>query len=88
MDHRKEIYKDKEIVYEAPATAEEDVTGSRSGEVHVRIDHQELHVIRMEDGTYGTHLLPFQNYGSIEQLAKDVIDKVPQFRKGSSKQSK
>jgi hypothetical protein len=39
----------------------------------------------MEDGSYGTHLLPFQNYGSVEELTRDVIDKVPQFRKGLSK---
>jgi hypothetical protein len=85
LDHRKEIYKDKEIAYDMPPPTEK---GSIGGEVHVKIDHEDLHVIRMEDGTYGTHLLPFQNYGSIEQLAKDVIDKVPQFRKRSTEQSK
>jgi hypothetical protein len=85
LDQRKEIYKGKEIAYDIPATTQKDSTGV---EVHLKIDHEDLHVIRMEDGTYGTHLLPFQNYGSIEQLAKDVIDKVPQFRKRSTKQSK
>jgi hypothetical protein len=87
LDYRKEVYKNREIVYEASTTAQKDITGG-GGEVHVRIDHEDLHVIRMEDGTYGTHLLPFQHYGSVEQLTKDVIDKVPQFRKRSSKQSK
>jgi hypothetical protein len=76
---RKEIYKGKEIIYKSH-TAEENV-----GEMHVKIDQKDLHVMQLEDGSYKTHFLPFQNYGSIEELSKDVIDKVPQFRKGLSK---
>ena len=78
--NKREIYKGKEIIYEIPTTAEKNV-----GEIHVTIDNEHIHTTRMEDGSYGTHLLPFQNYGSVEELTKDVIDKVPQFRKGLSK---
>jgi len=74
LSPKKEIYKGREIVFEIP---DDD---NYVGEIRVEIDGQHLHVIRLEDGTYGAHLLPYSNYPSLLELAKDVIDKVPQFR--------
>jgi len=76
---QKEIYKGREIDFDVPDD------NNYIGEIRVEIDGQHLHVIRMEDGTYGAHLLPYNNYPSLVELAKDVIDKVPQFRAAPQK---
>jgi hypothetical protein len=73
---QKEIYKGKEIAFEIP----EDDT--YIGKIHLQINGEHIHVTRMEDGRYATHLLPYVDYSSVLQLAKDLIDKVPQFSGG------
>jgi hypothetical protein len=70
----KETYKSKEISFEIP---DDD---SHIGEIHLEINGEHVHVTKMEDGRYATHLLPYADYSSVLELAKDLIDKVPQFR--------
>jgi hypothetical protein len=83
MEHKKEKYKGKEIEYDMPSSDQENAAPD---EIHIKIDEKHLHVMRAEDGSYATHFLPFQAYNSVEELSKDVIDKVPAFRnKESSK---
>jgi hypothetical protein len=77
MGHKKEKYKGREIEYDMPARDQENAPG----EVHLKIDNKHLHVMRTEDGSFVTHLLPFQNYKSMEELSKDIIDKVPALKK-------
>jgi hypothetical protein len=79
VENTKQEYKGKEIVYVVPEDK------SYIGEIHVKIDQEHLHAIRLENGLYTTHFLPHQQYSSIYELAKDVIDKVPQFSKSSSR---
>jgi hypothetical protein len=78
VKHKREEYKGREIEYDMPGSGQENAA---SGEIHVKIDEKHLHVMRAEDGSYSTHFLPFQAYNSVEELSKDVIDKVPAFRK-------
>ena len=80
MEKVKQEYKSKEIVYMVPEDNKNHV-----GEIHVQIDQEHLHAIRLENGLYTTHFLPHQQYSSIYELAKDVIDKMPQFNKSSPK---
>jgi hypothetical protein len=80
VKHKREKYKDREIEYDMPSSNQENA----AGEIHVKIDQKHLHVMRAEDGSYSTHFLPFQAYNSVEELSKDVIDKVPAFRKEES----
>jgi hypothetical protein len=82
VKHKREEYKGREIEYDMPSSNQENVAGA--GEIHVKIDERHLHVMRAEDGSYTTHSLPFQAYNSVEELSKDVIDKVPAFRKEES----
>jgi len=77
VEHKKEKYKGREIEYDISSNDQEDAPG----EMHIKIDEKHLHIVRAEDGSYTTHFLPFQSYNSMEQLSKDVIDKVPAFRK-------
>jgi hypothetical protein len=35
--------------------------------------------MKLQDGTYATHYFPYWGYSSLEDLAKDIIDKVPEF---------
>jgi hypothetical protein len=81
MEHKKEKYKGREIQYDMPSMEHENIA---TAEIHVKIDEKDLHVMRTEDGSYSTHLLPFQAYNSVEELSRDVIDKVPVFRKVES----
>jgi hypothetical protein len=83
VEHKREKYKGRVIEYDMPSSDQEKNTGH---ETNVMIDQKHLHVMRMEDGSFVTHFLPFRTYHSIEELSKDIIDKVPEFRKeGSSK---
>ncbi len=78
MAERKEMYRNKEIEYLIPEDE------NYVGEVHVRIGGKHLHTMRLGDGSYTTHSLPFQNYDSIQELTRDVVDKVPYFVDDSS----
>ena len=72
MPEQRETYKGKEIVIET-----EDNT------VQVRIDGKEIEVARDEaSGRYATSLLPYTDYSSAVDLAKDVSDNVPDFAGG------
>ena len=69
MPEQRENYKGKEIVID---------TGD--DQIQVRIDGSEIEVARDEDsGRYVTSLLPYTDYSSASDLAKDVSDNVPEF---------
>lgn len=68
------IYKNKEITYSIP----EDL--SYVGKIDLEIEHKHVHALRLLDGTYATHFLPYLHYDSIEELTNEVIDKVPFYR--------
>jgi hypothetical protein len=72
---REEIYHNSQIIYSIPKDEQ------YMGEINIKIGGQHVHAMRLSDGSYATHFLPFKNYNSIEELAKDVVDKVPYFRK-------
>jgi Tyrosinase co-factor MelC1 len=80
VEHKTEKYKGREIEYDMPARDQENA----AGEMHLKIDKKHIHVMRAEDGSFATHFLPFQTYNSMEKLSKDIIDKVPAFRKQES----
>lgn len=73
MSRSIENYKEKGIIIEEPEDP------NYIGEITVQIDGKHIHAIRMEDGTYSCHLLPYSSYDSPLELSKAVIDKVPQF---------
>jgi hypothetical protein len=81
VEHKSEKYKGREIEYHMPTSDQENAA---AGEMHLRIDKKHLHVMRTEDGSFATHFLPFQTYKSIEELSKDIIDKVPAFRESKN----
>jgi hypothetical protein len=68
-----EKYKGKSIVYNIPDD------NTYVGEIELTIDGEHVHVVKMQDGNYGAHLLPYNYYTSVIDLAHDVIDKTPQF---------
>ena len=69
MPEQRENYKGKEIVID---------TGD--DQVQVRIDGSKIEVARDEvSGRYVTSLLPYTDYSSAVDLAKDVSDNVPDF---------
>ena len=69
MPEQRENYKGKEIVID---------TGD--DQIQVRIDGSEIEVARDEvSGRYVTSLLPYTDYSSASDLAKDVSDNVPDF---------
>ena len=69
MPEQRENYKGKEIVID---------TGD--DQIQVRIDGSEIEVARDEvSGRYVTSLLPYTDYSSAVDLAKDVSDNVPDF---------
>lgn len=69
MPEQRENYKGKEIVID---------TGD--DQIQVRIDGSEIEVARDEvSGRYVTSLLPYTDYSSVVDLAKDVSDNVPDF---------
>jgi hypothetical protein len=43
------------------------------------IDDADIHVMTLQDDKFGSHYFPYWSYDSIEHLAKDLIDKVPEF---------
>jgi hypothetical protein len=74
LREQNETYKDIQITYSIPQDKR------YVGDVKIKIGDKHIHAIRLSDGSYGTHFLPFKNYDSVEQLAKDIVDKVPYFR--------
>ena len=67
MPEQREYYKGKEIVVK-----------TEDEQIQVRIDGSEIEVARDEDsGKYVTSLLPYTDYSSAIDLAKDVSDNVP-----------
>lgn len=67
MPEQREYYKGKEIVVK-----------TEDAQIQVRIDGSEIEVARDEDsGKYVTSLLPYTDYSSAIDLAKDVSDNVP-----------
>ena len=73
MTQSNQNYKQKEIIIEVPEDP------NYIGEILLQIDGKHIHAIKMEDGTYSSHLLPYSNYNSPLELSKAIIDKVPQF---------
>lgn len=71
------MYNGIEITYSVPSDEE------HIGDIHMKIGEQHLHAVRLSDGSYTTHFLPFKNYDSIQSLARDAVDKVPYFAKRS-----
>ena len=53
--------------------------GGGSNHSSLTIDNANVHVMKLQDGTYATHYFPYWGYSSLEDLAKDIIDKVPEF---------
>jgi hypothetical protein len=74
---RKEIYHKKEIVYSIPEDPK------YVGEIHVNMAGHHVHVMKLIDGSYSTHFLPFKSYDSMQELTRDVMDKVPYFKMAS-----
>jgi hypothetical protein len=73
MTEKREAYKSREILIETAETDE--------NQVRLSIDEKQIDVVRDENsGKYTTYILPYQEYSSIEDLAKDVIDYLPSFR--------
>ena len=67
-------YKNKEITYSIPDNP------NYVGKIDLEIEHKHVHALRLIDGTYATHFLPYLHYDSIEELTNEVIDKVPFYR--------
>lgn len=69
MPEQRENYKGKEIIVE---------TGD--DQIQVSIGGSKIKVVRNEDsGKYMTSLLPYTDFSSAIDLAKDVSDNVPDF---------
>lgn len=43
------------------------------------IDNVDIHIMNLQDGTFATHYFPYWSYDTVEKLARDLIDKVPEF---------
>jgi hypothetical protein len=68
------IYRNKEITYSIPEDP------NYVGKIDLEIDHKHVHALKLIDGTFATHFLPYLHYDSIEELTNEVIDKVPFYR--------
>lgn len=75
MLERKILYRNKEIIYSIPEDK------NYVGEIHILMAGHHLHAMKLGDGSYATHFLPFKNYDSVQELTRDVTDKVPYFSK-------
>ncbi len=71
----KEKYRNKEIIYSIPEDEQ------YIGEIHVKMAGHHLHAMKLGDGSYATHSLPFKNYDSLQELMRDVANKVPYYSK-------
>ena len=43
------------------------------------INDADIHVMTLKDGKFATHYFPYSSFDSLEEMAKDLIDKVPEF---------
>jgi hypothetical protein len=68
------MYKNKEIAY----SISEDP--NYVGKIDLEIEHHHVHALRLLNGKYATHFLPYLEYDTIEELTNEVIDKVPFYR--------
>ena len=50
------------------------------GMLGIQLEHKHIHAMRLIDGSYATHFLPYLHYDSVESLTESVIDNVPFFR--------
>lgn len=50
------------------------------GKLDIQLEHKNIHAMRLIDGSYATHFLPYLHYDSVESLTESVIDNVPFFR--------
>jgi len=56
-----------------------DMHGHEHGHGTLMIDDLDIHIMTLQDGTFATHYFPYWSYDSLEKVAKDLIDKVPEF---------
>jgi hypothetical protein len=68
------IYKGKKYVYSVPKAK------NYVGMLEIQVEHIHIHAMRLIDGSYATHFLPYLHYDSAESLTESVIDNVPFFR--------
>lgn len=68
------IYKGKKFVYSVPEAK------NYVGMLEIQVEHKHIHAMRLLDGSYATHFLPYLHYDSVESLSESVIDNVPFFR--------
>jgi hypothetical protein len=71
---QKESYHGKEITYSIPEDP------SYNGDIHAQIGGHHVHIMKLIDGSYTTHLLPFRSYSSMQELTRDIMDKVPYYK--------
>lgn len=74
MIERKELYRDNEIAYSIPEDP------NYVGDIHAQVGGHHVHIMKLIDGSYATHLLPFRSYSSVQELTRDVMDKVPYYK--------
>jgi hypothetical protein len=69
------MYRNKAIIYSIPEDPE------YVGEIHAKVEGHHIHAMKLIDGSYATHFLPFRSYSSVQELTRDVMDKVPYFKR-------
>jgi len=67
-------YKGKKFVYSVP------MAKNYVGLLDIQLEHRHIHAMRLIDGSYATHFLPYLHYDSVESLTESVIDNVPFFK--------
>jgi hypothetical protein len=79
-------YHGKKVVINQPEEhimhdAHETLDTRETGELHgtLLIDDADIHIMTLQDGTFATHYFPYWSYDSLEKLARDLVDKVPEF---------
>jgi hypothetical protein len=63
-----------EITYSIPEDP------SYVGDIYAQVGGHNIHIMKLIDGSYATHLLPFRSYSSVQELTRDVMDKVPYYK--------
>ena len=66
-------YKGKKIIYSVPRDK------NYVGMIDLQVEHKHIHAMRLMDGSYATHFLPYLHYDSVEALTESVIDKMSHF---------
>jgi H2-forming N5,N10-methylenetetrahydromethanopterin dehydrogenase-like enzyme len=76
-------YNGKKVVIDQPSKEEMRLMQKEHAghEMHdiLSIDGSNIHIMRTPDGKFSAHYFPYWSYDSLESLAKDLIDKVPEF---------